>query len=107
MALFQGQRATVHGPTVTDRQETRSCVGRKGLASGVHGATSNFVVSKPKSERPRHDIVTLADLTPRQEVRGGARRRVFGAVDANVRKATGTTAPAQNQKPPRARKNRG
>ena len=39
-----------------------------------------------KASRPR-EIVTLADLAPRQDVRGGSVRRVFGAdrVDPSYR----------------------
>jgi hypothetical protein len=33
---------------------------------------------KPKSRRPR-DIITLADLVPKAEIKGGAGKRVFGA----------------------------
>jgi hypothetical protein len=33
---------------------------------------------KPKSPRPR-DIITLADLIPKAEIKGGGGKRVFGA----------------------------
>ena len=33
---------------------------------------------KTKAPRPR-DIVTLADLVPKAEIKGGGRKRVFGA----------------------------
>jgi len=33
---------------------------------------------KPKSPRPRY-IVTLADLIPKAEIKGGGAKRVFGA----------------------------
>jgi hypothetical protein len=40
----------------------------------------------------RRDVVTLADLAPRQDVRGGSERRVFGADTTDF--ATGSTTMA-------------
>jgi hypothetical protein len=62
-------------------------------------------VSKPKSERPRRDIVTLSDLAPRQDVKGGARQRVFGAVHGSLEKPAGPSQPGQ--KPSKKRKGEG
>ncbi len=42
-----------------------------------------------KRERPRGDVILLRDLAPRQEVKAGAGKRVFGA------------PPGENGEPPR------
>jgi hypothetical protein len=65
-------------------------------------------VNKPKPERRRRDIVTLADLTPRQDVKGGARRRVFGAADeVSPGKPIDASQPAPSQKLPSRRRSNG
>jgi hypothetical protein len=43
-----------------------------------------MTMRRKTSPSTRHDIVTLADLAPRQRVVGGSERRVFGA-DAATR----------------------
>ena len=44
-------------------------------------ALARAMQSGPRMKRPKQpsDIVTLADLAPQQDVRGGSSRRVFGA----------------------------
>jgi hypothetical protein len=50
---------------------------------------------KTKPSATRRDIVTLSDLVPRQDVKGGARKRVFG-VSASPR----PTREASDRPPP-------
>jgi len=38
-------------------------------------------MSKPKRNR---DVITLADLSPRHDVKGGSRQRVFGVDSPNL-----------------------
>jgi hypothetical protein len=50
-------------------------------------------VTKSNVRRTRRDIVTLADLAPRRDIKGGAGQRVFGAdaIDAPESAARSTT----------------
>jgi hypothetical protein len=48
----------------------------------------------------RHDVITLADLAPRQPVVGGSERRVFGS-DALVRRAEDAGGKATKNRPAR------
>jgi hypothetical protein len=58
----------------------------------------------PNPVRSRRKIVTLADLAPRQDIRGGAGRRVFGAepihgaTSSRPRAADGQGKPAKHGK---------
>ncbi len=52
-----------------------------------------------KAPRPKQrDVITLADLTPRQRVVGGSQRRVFGS-GAPVAPAAGTSTKAAKDLP--------
>ncbi len=48
---------------------------------------------KPKSPPPR-DVITLADLMPKGDIKGGAGKRVFGAgVPVPTKSPAGRSAP--------------
>ncbi len=58
-----------------------------------------------KRERPRGDVILLRDLAPRQEVKGGAGKRVFGSF-ADENGAPRETEPGKKEKKGKARVNR-
>ena len=58
-----------------------------------------------KRERPRGDVILLRDLAPRQEIKAGAGRRVFGA-SAGENAEPQRTEPDKKQKKRKARVNR-
>jgi len=47
-------------------------------------------MAQQKSSHRNRDIVTLADLAPRRQVKGGSQRRVFGADAIQPAPAGGT-----------------
>ena len=63
------------------------------------------VAMKPKAPRPR-DIITLDDLVPRLDIKGGAAKRVFGATGSAPKSGTASaSAPAKTPaRPARDRK---
>jgi hypothetical protein len=58
-----------------------------------------------KRERRRGDVILLRDLAPREEIRGGAGKRVFGSF-AEKNGAPRGTGPGKKEKKRKARVNR-
>jgi hypothetical protein len=53
----------------------------------------------------RRDVVTLDDLAPRHDVRGGSERRVFGADTEDFASEAGMTGKKARKTGPKAKKN--
>ncbi len=51
-----------------------------------------------KKERRRPDVVLLKDLAPREDVKGGAGKRVFGDVDGHKDNAQRPERPKRRRK---------
>lgn len=65
-------------------------------------ASGPDAVRKPKPPGTPREIITLADLSPRHDVRAG--RRIFGAEPIGRRKESETSEPPSTSKPPKGRK---
>jgi hypothetical protein len=60
-----------------------------------------------KQSPPASDVVTLADLAPRQDVKGGSQRRVFGSDPVQPNDALGAQRRDQPAKSPGSAKGGG
>jgi hypothetical protein len=54
-------------------------IGGKPRAQGRRARRKDPNMTQKKSSSPARDVVTLADLAPQHDVKGGSQRRVFGA----------------------------
>jgi hypothetical protein len=54
-----------------------------------------------KSSRPARNVIKLTDLAPRQDIKGGSQRRVFGADPIRDDRKAGSNESAATGRPAR------
>ena len=64
------------------RRKTLGFCRRRAVAGDMQSVGTIRMSAMRKPKEPR-DVITLADLSPRHEIKGGSRQRIFGADTPN------------------------